>query len=386
MLRSIALSLSILPLVQLPVEGPSRSVLQDQDEQPERDPRNPRDREAAACHVDVACPEGEGWRDAARSVVRIVGRVETCTGVLLNNTDRDGTPYVLTAGHCGSLRNATFFFGWQREECGGDAPEHDWRVTGSTLVASDDLFDVQLVRLNAQPPAEARPLYAGWDRSGRIVTGATTLHHPWGDVMKVSHERNKPKKDGIYWRINRWEVGITERGSSGAPLFDAAGRVIGQLKGGDATCEEPVGDLFGRLEREWPLLGEFLDPDASGVPTLDAYDPALADQADEPPLGIALHRFTPDPVPYGASRVVVVGRGFTVHTIVYLDGARLPPSDVTLLSNSRLALALPPTFAVGEHRVGLIHHESGNRVKGSFEVAPVPPSPTPPTPPEDERD
>ena len=33
-----------------------------------------------------------------------------------------------------------------------------------------------------------------------------------------------------------WELGVTEGGSSGSPLFDQNGRIIGQLFGGTATC------------------------------------------------------------------------------------------------------------------------------------------------------
>jgi lysyl endopeptidase len=54
---------------------------------------------ADSCNVDINCPEGAEWEVLKRSVVRMIS-IELCTGVLLNNTNRDGRPYVYTAAHC----------------------------------------------------------------------------------------------------------------------------------------------------------------------------------------------------------------------------------------------------------------------------------------------
>ena len=54
--------------------------------------------------VDVTCPEGDNWREQQRSVVRISVVDNTgagwCSGSLVNNTNQDCKPYILSAWHC----------------------------------------------------------------------------------------------------------------------------------------------------------------------------------------------------------------------------------------------------------------------------------------------
>ncbi|MYH24164.1 MAG: hypothetical protein F4156_02990, partial [Holophagales bacterium] len=54
----------------------------------------------AACNIDVACSQGDPYRDQIRSVgLMQFGGTGGCSGVLLNNTAEDGKPYFLTALH-----------------------------------------------------------------------------------------------------------------------------------------------------------------------------------------------------------------------------------------------------------------------------------------------
>lgn len=297
------------------------------------------------CNVDVACEQGRGWELASRSVVSIVALNEFCTGVLINNTANDGTPFVLTARHCGSLNLATFRFDWRRAECGvGDLPPQEERheVSGSRLVFAGEDHDFQLVRLPHMPPEEWGAVYAGWDRSDRAPEHTACLHHPGGDLMKISLDEQAPGKRRRHWNIARWETGMTARGSSGAPLFDPQSRVIGTLEGGDATCKDPRNDSFLRLSRMWSQLGPVLDPLETGAEVLDALD--LTGVV----LPFAITGTLPETIPVGTTELVVLGSGFSENVKVHLDGERVDWREVELLSNSRLRLDVPP-LTEGRH-------------------------------------
>ncbi|MEE9460217.1 MAG: hypothetical protein V3V53_00185, partial [Bacteroidales bacterium] len=68
---------------------------------------------ADSCNIDINCPAGNDWQLLKRSVVRIVN-AELCTGVLVNNTNEDGKPYIYTAAHCvfndGEYQSSVFYF------------------------------------------------------------------------------------------------------------------------------------------------------------------------------------------------------------------------------------------------------------------------------------
>jgi hypothetical protein len=72
-------------------------------------------------------------------------------------------------------------------------------------------------------------------------------------------------------KIDRWDAGVTEAGSSGGPLFNTQKQVIGTLTGGVATCRDPVKDYFERFDLAWNYkadstkqLGYWLDPVKTG--------------------------------------------------------------------------------------------------------------------------
>ncbi|MBS3774803.1 MAG: T9SS type A sorting domain-containing protein, partial [Bacteroidales bacterium] len=81
-------------------------------------------------------------------------------------------------------------------------------------------------------------------------------------------------------RVKEWDVGTTESGSSGSPLFNQNKRIIGDLSGGEATCEDPVNDYFARFDRSWDDFGikehqlkAWLDFDSTGFTRLNGYLP-----------------------------------------------------------------------------------------------------------------
>jgi len=248
---------------------------------------------SGACNVDVICPEGAPWSDELSSVgVYTVNGTWTCSGALINNMRRDREPYFLTAHHCnvGVLEAPTVVVYWNYETsiCGGaaDGSLADFQA-GATHKASYANTDFTLLLLDDPPDASWGVSFAGWDRSGADATKAVGIHHPNTDEKRISFE-NDPTTvtshgqtpvpgDGTHIRVADWDLGVTEEGSSGSPLFDQNHRIIGQLHGGDSDCDnQDESDWYGRFSVSWngggtaaTRLKDWLDPDDTGMTALD---------------------------------------------------------------------------------------------------------------------
>ena len=249
------------------------------------------------CNVDVVCEEGDDWRDEIRTVaVYSFGGSRICTGVMMNNTSEDETPYFLTADHCGvtatSDASMVVYWNFQSPTCGdlGGGDLSDFQ-TGSTFLAGGDDSDYTLVLLDESPDPAWEVAYAGWDNSGTAPASAVAIHHPRGAVKCISFDndpltttaylQSPSPGDGTHFRVESWDLGTTEGGSSGSPLFDPDHRVVGQLHGGYASCTDDEPDWFGKLSVSWSGLGSYLDPLATGAGTLDTYAPYLSGLAVE---------------------------------------------------------------------------------------------------------
>jgi lysyl endopeptidase len=260
--------------------------------------------DAGKCNHDVKCPLGNGWQNQINSVaIIIVGGSGACTGALVNNTAQDGTPYFLSADHCGTtgLGNWVFRFNWDSPNavCAQNAASSDPgapfnQVNGASLRANRSGSDFCLMRLNATPTGNI--YYAGWDRSTTPATQVTGIHHPSGDVKKISRENqavNTANWSGAQtWEVNNWDLGTTEPGSSGSPLFDQNQRIIGQLYGGGAACSgltnNNQSDYYGRFDISWTgggtnstRLSNWLDPANTGQIFIDGYDPNASTLAND---------------------------------------------------------------------------------------------------------
>ncbi|MCB9168358.1 MAG: trypsin-like peptidase domain-containing protein [Flavobacteriales bacterium] len=240
--------------------------------------------DSGSCNNNVICPEGDPWREQIRSVAMITIQGQgICTGQLLNNCAQDDTPYFLTANHCvqgaGPVNNWVFRFKWESPTCTPtqNAPTNK-TVSGSTLLVNSGGSDVALLELNSNVPASYEPFFSGWDKSGSTPTSTTCIHHPSGDIKKISFDNNAPTQGtfsgAACWHILAWDDGTTEPGSSGSGLWDQDHRLIGQLYGGQASCSFNQNDYFGRFSSSWSLLqpylgscGDYLDgqPSITGV-------------------------------------------------------------------------------------------------------------------------
>ncbi|MFO7658380.1 MAG: T9SS type A sorting domain-containing protein [Bacteroidales bacterium] len=245
------------------------------------------------CNKDINCYQDQNIQTVKNSVVRIIyDGVERCTGTLVNTTRQNGHPFLLTAGHCIDNQrradNAVFYFQYESPSCNGPDGNSGFSVSGSTLLATTRNLDFALLELSEKPPFYYHPYFAGWDRQNIAPTSSYTIHHPLGDVKKISFE-NHPVITGDYskeylssshWLVPHWETGTTQKGSSGSPLFDQNNRVTGTLTGGWAVCGNPVDDYFQKLFHCWNHYSEpsgqlkfWLDPLQTGARFVDGYDP-----------------------------------------------------------------------------------------------------------------
>ena len=250
--------------------------------------RRPLGKEAGSCNVNVNCEVAEDWNDAKNAVCRmIVNGVEVCTGVLVNNTAEDQKPYILSAAHCYDkweyAQTTVYVFNYESPFCASLDGDPLNSISGATMKAQFDSLDFALTELSLVPPPEYRPFFAGWNHSGELPSSTVSIHHPQGDIKKISFDYNAPvvarfsngyTKDG-FLKILRWDNGVTEAGSSGGPLFNPNQEIIGTLTGGEAECGNPINDYFERFDMSWDhrsdstkQLKYWLDPLKNGAASL----------------------------------------------------------------------------------------------------------------------
>ncbi|MGC9341969.1 MAG: T9SS type A sorting domain-containing protein [Bacteroidales bacterium] len=257
------------------------------------------------CEIDINCPEGAAWQVLKRSVARVIFKrdgfiTEICTGALINNTSENGMPYFYTANHCirraFEAETAVFYFGYESPECEGTDGVIGMSLSGSEILATSDSLDFTLLLLSDDPPESYKPYFAGWSALTNPPNSSVTIHHPRGDVKKISRDLDRALTEyqeddppswlytgstpGAFWRIESWESGATEAGSSGCPLFNEAKLIAGNLTGGDASCLYPYNDYFSKFFMNWDYYPEperqlkyWLDSLRTGNLFIEGYDP-----------------------------------------------------------------------------------------------------------------
>lgn len=253
---------------------------------------------SGSCNMNVNCPDGLPWTQQRNSAVMLVsGSSGFCSGALINNTQNDGKPYVLTANHCYSNPATWLFrFNWQSTACPNPAASPTFQsLSGAVLRSRRTPSDFCLVEItgglvNGTVPLDYNPYFSGWDNSGTIPTATVCVHHPSGDIKKIAFDDAAPSisqamgssEANSTWTVEWDRNTTTEGGSSGSPLFDQNHRIIGQLWGGGASCQNlSAPDYYGRVANSWAPAGSnttnqlkfWLDPSNSGAAFIDGFDP-----------------------------------------------------------------------------------------------------------------
>lgn len=257
------------------------------------------------CEVDVNCTNDLA-ETAKRSTALVTINGETlCSGSLINNTANDKTPYLLSAAHCVAFVNGyssnqmaatcVFYFNYETPHCFDKIQGTlEMSLSGATIATIQENTDLLLLQLDEIPPIDYNTYYSGWNIAESIQGKVYAVHHPEGDVKKVSRSLTHPTPSDFdccdepvvfssnsHWEVAGWEYGITEGGSSGAPLFDKDDQIIGALSGGyePSGCEEDNHDFFYRINKVWngriyqKALSTWLDPLQTGLKAFSGLEP-----------------------------------------------------------------------------------------------------------------
>ena len=261
---------------------------------------------SGSCMVNINCDLGDDWQEQKKGVVRmrtnLRGIYYLCTGTLMNNTEEDRTPYILTASHCfedkeyrgaaKDIAETEFFFDYEFSGCGNEIqhPAYNYIKGADSLIVSSISggTDAALIKISKPIPDTWEVYYNGWNNETRnnVIEGGAVIHHPSGDVKKISFFEDALYTDtwegslsAAHW-VAKYSKGSTEEGSSGGPLFDKSGLVVGSLTGGYASCSDiNASDLYSKLGYSIDLMPDvnqrfrrFLDPNNTRVKKLNGWN------------------------------------------------------------------------------------------------------------------
>ena len=254
----------------------------------------------APCSVNINCsPEGDDWQKEKTSVaLTIVNGNRWCTGSLINNVRNDGTFYFLTANHCldgwaisrpldaidnPDANDWSFYWNYENPQCANGKDFTSPSTVGAIVKANGSLSDFALLQLSETPyelTPQIKVYFNGWDR--RVPSGKTVgIHHPEGDMKKISIANNSPITNGYTWRVY-WDTlsngnSILYGGSSGSPLYNNQKKVIGQTWSVNGFACSSQYAYYGKFDVSWNSngsiperkLSNWLDPDNTNVMFLD---------------------------------------------------------------------------------------------------------------------
>jgi lysyl endopeptidase len=235
---------------------------------------------SGACELDVSCyPAYTNESDATTRMNFVSDGISyECSGTLLNDRFASGTPWLLSANHCifDQTSASTLQTDWFYRSTGCDTeelnPQYRTLWGGATLVYAAAATDTSLMVLS--DPAPAGAYFAAWSAEGLAYgLNVTALHHPVGDMQKISLGNvigfkncakaldadyftcsNATPANSTFFTVTNY-LGVVEPGSSGSAVYrsDSATPpnryVVGQLYGSPASCYAPAASgAYGRFD------------------------------------------------------------------------------------------------------------------------------------------
>ncbi|AUP80165.1 T9SS type A sorting domain-containing protein [Flavivirga eckloniae] len=256
-----------------------------------------------SCNNNINCFSAWDLQSDAVGLVLLANGTEWCSGSLIMSADQSFRPYFLSAFHCidtnsnravsAGERNAAedwmFKFQFKYTTCSGTTVASSFTYNDATFRAGWFNTDFLLMELDQSPIGNNQMSLAGWDRGAATPNSGAGIHHPAGDVMKISIENNgflTSSWNGAnnHWRLN-FDDGVVQHGSSGSPIFNQDRRIVGQLHGnqsynsGLSYCAQSRAE-YGRFNVSWTgggtnatRLSNWLDPCGSGATTTNTSRP-----------------------------------------------------------------------------------------------------------------
>ena len=188
-----------------------------------------------------------------------------CTGGLLADSDPNSdVPYFLTANHCiskrGEASSLETYFDYVTD-CSSpnctvpfDQDPRNPDTLGAVIRSTNRTGDYTLLQLSSVPAAkDGVQQYLGWTADAVANTNGVRLYrfsHPQGSPQAYSEQVVDITKPtcGSWprgsWIYSRDVLGATEGGSSGSPVLNGSGQVVGQLSGACGTNVNDVCDAI----------------------------------------------------------------------------------------------------------------------------------------------